>query len=38
MDRSALTGPIQFADWGAVCYVLLGGISDNIYGGRIEMG
>ncbi|MBA0880369.1 hypothetical protein Goshw_000312 [Gossypium schwendimanii] len=31
MDRSALIGSVQFADRGAVCYDLLGAISDNIY-------
>ncbi|MFQ6649245.1 hypothetical protein Gotur_023474 [Gossypium turneri] len=38
VDRSALTGSVQSADWGAVCYDLLGAILGNIYGGRIEMG
>ncbi|MFQ6636303.1 hypothetical protein Gotur_013151, partial [Gossypium turneri] len=38
VDGSALTGSIQSANWGAICYDLLGVISDNIYGGRIEMG
>ncbi|MBA0816033.1 hypothetical protein Gohar_000739, partial [Gossypium harknessii] len=33
-----LTGTAQSADWGAICYDLLGVISDNIYGGQIEMG
>ncbi|MFQ6623943.1 hypothetical protein Gotur_003361 [Gossypium turneri] len=38
VDGSTLTGSIQSADWGAVCYDLLGVIPDNIYRGRIEMG
>ncbi|MBA0622834.1 hypothetical protein Godav_008337 [Gossypium davidsonii] len=38
VDGSALTEFVQSADWGAVCYNLLGAILDNIYGGRIEMG
>ncbi|MBA0860347.1 hypothetical protein Goshw_016773 [Gossypium schwendimanii] len=38
VDDSALTGFVQSADWGAVCYDLLGEILDNIYEGRIEMG
>ncbi|KAK5803175.1 hypothetical protein PVK06_030816 [Gossypium arboreum] len=37
-DRTALTGSIQSANWGAICYDLLGAISDNIFEGRIEMG
>ncbi|XP_012461666.1 protein MAINTENANCE OF MERISTEMS-like [Gossypium raimondii] len=37
VDGSALTRSIQSADWGAICYNLLGVILDNIYGGRIEM-
>ncbi|KAG8503497.1 hypothetical protein CXB51_001479 [Gossypium anomalum] len=38
MDGAALTGSVQFADWEAICYDLLGAIPDNIYRGRIEMG
>ncbi|KAK5772736.1 hypothetical protein PVK06_049030 [Gossypium arboreum] len=38
VDGSALTRSTQSADWGAVCYDLLGAIPDNIYGVRIEMG
>ncbi|MBA0864353.1 hypothetical protein Goshw_002065, partial [Gossypium schwendimanii] len=38
VDGSALTGSVQSADWGAVCYDLLGAILNNIYGGQIEMG
>ncbi|MBA0748117.1 hypothetical protein Gogos_004969 [Gossypium gossypioides] len=38
VDGSVLTGSIQFADWGAICYDLLGANPDNIYGGRIEIG
>ncbi|MBA0752991.1 hypothetical protein Gogos_021167 [Gossypium gossypioides] len=38
VDWSVLTGFAQSADWGAICYDLLGVIPDNIYGGRIEMG
>ncbi|KAK5771717.1 hypothetical protein PVK06_047957 [Gossypium arboreum] len=34
----AVTGSAQSADWGAVCYELLGAIPDNINEGRIEMG
>ncbi|MBA0637802.1 hypothetical protein Godav_021969 [Gossypium davidsonii] len=38
MDGFVLTKSIQSADWGAICYDLLGAIPDNIYRGRIEMG
>ncbi|MBA0716040.1 hypothetical protein Golax_014907 [Gossypium laxum] len=38
MDGFVLIGSTQFADWGAICYDLLGAILDNIYRGRIEMG
>ncbi|KAK5840523.1 hypothetical protein PVK06_009425 [Gossypium arboreum] len=38
VDGFALIGSVQFADWGAICYDLLGAILDNIYGGRIEIG
>ncbi|KAG8478692.1 hypothetical protein CXB51_028557 [Gossypium anomalum] len=38
MDESILTESVQSANWGAICYDLLGVIPDNIYGGRIEMG
>ncbi|MFQ6658273.1 hypothetical protein Gotur_027616, partial [Gossypium turneri] len=38
IDRSVLTGSAQSANWGAICYDLLGAILDNIYGGQIEMG
>ncbi|KAK5846825.1 protein MAINTENANCE OF MERISTEMS-like [Gossypium arboreum] len=38
IDEYAVIGSAQSADWGAVCYELLGAISDNINGGRIEMG
>ncbi|MBA0772194.1 hypothetical protein Gotri_007610 [Gossypium trilobum] len=38
MDESILTKSAQSADWGAICYDLLGKISDTIYGGRIDMG
>ncbi|KAG8486805.1 hypothetical protein CXB51_020305 [Gossypium anomalum] len=38
IDGYAVTGSAQSADWGAVCYELLGAIPDNINGGRIEMG
>ncbi|KAK5785873.1 hypothetical protein PVK06_040494 [Gossypium arboreum] len=38
VDGSTLTGFVQSADWGAICYDLLGAISDNIYEGRIEIG
>ncbi|MBA0868201.1 hypothetical protein Goshw_010342, partial [Gossypium schwendimanii] len=37
VDRSVLIGSAQSADWGAICYDLLGAILDNIYGGWIEM-
>ncbi|MBA0630490.1 hypothetical protein Godav_002587 [Gossypium davidsonii] len=37
MDGSALSRFVQSANWGAICYNLLGAIPDNIYGGRIEM-
>ncbi|KAK5839931.1 hypothetical protein PVK06_008790 [Gossypium arboreum] len=38
VDRYAVTETAQSADWGAVCYELLGAILDNINEGRIEMG
>ncbi|MFQ6625873.1 hypothetical protein Gotur_006142 [Gossypium turneri] len=38
VDGSVLTGSAQFANWGVICYDLLDAISNNIYGGRIEMG
>ncbi|MFQ6636742.1 hypothetical protein Gotur_013905, partial [Gossypium turneri] len=38
MDESVLTESAQSADWGAICYDLLGKISETIYGGRIDMG
>ncbi|KAG8498824.1 hypothetical protein CXB51_005251 [Gossypium anomalum] len=38
VDESVLTRSAQSANWGAICYDLLGEILDNIYGGRIEMG
>ncbi|KAH1083696.1 hypothetical protein J1N35_023457 [Gossypium stocksii] len=38
VDGYAVTGFTQSADWGAVCYELLGAIPDRIKGGRIEMG
>ncbi|MBA0861638.1 hypothetical protein Goshw_029906 [Gossypium schwendimanii] len=38
VDGFALTGFVQSADWGVVCYDLLGVILDNIYRGRIEIG
>ncbi|KAG8488811.1 hypothetical protein CXB51_016813 [Gossypium anomalum] len=37
VDGSALTRSVQSADWGVVCYDLLGANPDNIYGGQIEM-
>ncbi|KAH1121328.1 hypothetical protein J1N35_004488 [Gossypium stocksii] len=38
VDGYAVTGSTQSADWGVVCYELLGAILDRIKGGRIEMG
>ncbi|KAG8485828.1 hypothetical protein CXB51_019168 [Gossypium anomalum] len=38
VDGYAVTGSAQSADWGAVCYELLGAIPEKINGGRIEMG
>ncbi|KAK5812992.1 hypothetical protein PVK06_028438 [Gossypium arboreum] len=38
VDGYAITGSAYSADWGAICYELLGAIPDNINGGRIEMG
>ncbi|KAK5820580.1 hypothetical protein PVK06_025627 [Gossypium arboreum] len=37
VDGAALTGSIQSANWGAICYDYLGAIQDNIYGDQIEM-
>ncbi|KAG8499777.1 hypothetical protein CXB51_006521 [Gossypium anomalum] len=38
VDGDAVTGSVHSADWGAVCYELLGAIPDNKNGGRVEMG
>ncbi|KAG8485522.1 hypothetical protein CXB51_019052 [Gossypium anomalum] len=38
VDGDAVTWSVHSADWGAVCYELLGAIPDNINGGWIEMG
>ncbi|MBA0687176.1 hypothetical protein Goari_014731 [Gossypium aridum] len=38
VDGSVLTGFVQSDDSGVICYDLLCAISDNIYGGQIEMG
>ncbi|KAG8502329.1 hypothetical protein CXB51_000306 [Gossypium anomalum] len=38
VDGDAVTGSVHSADWGAVCYELLGATPDNINGGRIKMG
>ncbi|KAG8499724.1 hypothetical protein CXB51_006316 [Gossypium anomalum] len=38
VDGYVVTRSAQSADWGAVCYELLGAILDNINGGRIEIG
>ncbi|XP_052885339.1 serine/threonine-protein phosphatase 7 long form homolog [Gossypium arboreum] len=38
VDGFVLTESAQSADWGAICYDLLGAILDTIYGGRIDMG
>ncbi|MBA0880243.1 hypothetical protein Goshw_029808 [Gossypium schwendimanii] len=38
IERYAITGSVQSGDWGAVCYELLGAISENINRDRIEMG
>ncbi|MFQ6655015.1 hypothetical protein Gotur_025749 [Gossypium turneri] len=38
VDGYPVTGFVQSGDWGAVCYELLGAISEKINGGRIEMG
>ncbi|MFQ6628586.1 hypothetical protein Gotur_007431 [Gossypium turneri] len=35
VDGSVLTRFVQSADWGAICYDLLGAISNNIY--RVEI-
>ncbi|MBA0753768.1 hypothetical protein Gogos_000037, partial [Gossypium gossypioides] len=37
VDGSVFTGSTQSANWGAICYDLLGAILDNIYGDQIEM-
>ncbi|KAG8495437.1 hypothetical protein CXB51_013073 [Gossypium anomalum] len=37
VDGDAVTGSVHSADWGAVCYELLGAIPDNINGSQIEM-
>ncbi|KAG8497194.1 hypothetical protein CXB51_008449 [Gossypium anomalum] len=37
VDEDVLTESVQSADWGVICYSLLDVISDNIYGGQIEM-
>ncbi|KAG8503664.1 hypothetical protein CXB51_001674 [Gossypium anomalum] len=38
VDGHGVTGSAQSADWGAVCYELLGAIPDKISGVRIKMG
>ncbi|KAG8489947.1 hypothetical protein CXB51_015976 [Gossypium anomalum] len=38
VDGDAVSGSAYSADWGAVCYELLGAIPDNINGGWIGMG
>ncbi|MFQ6664682.1 hypothetical protein Gotur_031720, partial [Gossypium turneri] len=38
VDGYPVTGSVQSSDWGAVCYKLLGTISEKINGGRIKMG
>ncbi|MFQ6656900.1 hypothetical protein Gotur_026812 [Gossypium turneri] len=38
VDGYPVTGSVQSANWGAICYELLGTILENISGGRIEMG
>ncbi|MBA0772095.1 hypothetical protein Gotri_007532, partial [Gossypium trilobum] len=37
VDGSVLTGSAQSTDWGAICYDLLGVISDIIYGSWMDM-
>ncbi|MBA0776737.1 hypothetical protein Gotri_011694 [Gossypium trilobum] len=37
VDRSIVTGFVQFADWGVVCLDLLGTVPETIYRGLIEM-
>ncbi|MBA0808794.1 hypothetical protein Gohar_024504 [Gossypium harknessii] len=37
VDGSVLIESTQSADWGAICYDLLGAILDNIYRGRIKI-
>ncbi|KAK5826294.1 hypothetical protein PVK06_021211 [Gossypium arboreum] len=37
VDGYAVTGSTQSADWGPICYELLGAILENINRGRIEM-
>ncbi|MBA0778463.1 hypothetical protein Gotri_006323 [Gossypium trilobum] len=32
IERFVLTGFVQSANWGAICYDLLGAVLDNIYG------
>ncbi|MBA0859844.1 hypothetical protein Goshw_011371 [Gossypium schwendimanii] len=38
VDGFAFTESVQSTDWGVVCYELFSVISNNIYGGQIEMG
>ncbi|KAH1106210.1 hypothetical protein J1N35_009978 [Gossypium stocksii] len=38
VEGYVVTGSVQSTNWGVVCYELLGAISDNMNGGRIEMG
>ncbi|MBA0874025.1 hypothetical protein Goshw_010488, partial [Gossypium schwendimanii] len=37
VDGSVPTRSAQSADWGAICYNLLGAFPDNIYRGQIDM-
>ncbi|MBA0874024.1 hypothetical protein Goshw_010488, partial [Gossypium schwendimanii] len=36
VDGSVPTRSAQSADWGAICYNLLGAFPDNIYRGQID--
>ncbi|MBA0667513.1 hypothetical protein Goklo_000587, partial [Gossypium klotzschianum] len=37
VDGSVPTRSAQSADWGAICYDILGAFPDNIYNGQIDM-
>ncbi|MBA0617833.1 hypothetical protein Godav_027251, partial [Gossypium davidsonii] len=37
VDESVITGSMVVGDWSGICEQLLDNVSENFYGGRIEM-